>query len=88
MVTEAARWRRDVARPAMRWYADLDGVDAVMLGGSTARGDADRWSDVEIGVFWSRPPRPDERRAAPGEVRLIAADGRRLGTTTCTCRAG
>ena len=27
-----------------------------MVSGSTARGDADRWSDVEIGVFWSSRP--------------------------------
>lgn len=36
-----------------------------MLGGSTARGDADRWSDVEVGVFWSRPPTMAERLVAP-----------------------
>src|SRR5687768_13902242 len=46
-------------------YAGTPGVDAVMLGGSTARGDADRWSDVEVGVFWARPPTLAERLVAP-----------------------
>ena len=75
MVTDAARWRRQVVRPLLDWYAALDGVDAVMLGGSTARGDADRWSDVEVGVFWERPPTAAQRRAVPAEVRLLNVDG-------------
>jgi len=75
MVTDAARWRRQVVRPLLDWYAALDGVDAVMLGGSTARGDADRWSDVEVGVFWERPPTATQRRAVPAEVRLLNVDG-------------
>ena len=44
-------------------YAASAAVDAVMLSGSTARGDADRWSDTEVGVFWSRPPTAEERAA-------------------------
>lgn len=75
MVTEAARWRRQMVRPVLDWYAAVDGVDAVMLGGSTARGDADRWSDVEVGVFWRRPPTPDERLAVAADVRLVNVDG-------------
>ncbi|WP_410787182.1 hypothetical protein [Kribbella sp. C-35] len=77
MVTEAARWRRQMVRPVLDWYAAVEGVDAVMLGGSTARGDADRWSDVEVGVFWRRPPTPAERLAVAGaaDVRLVNVDG-------------
>ena len=77
MVTEAARWRRQMVRPVLGWYAAVEGVDAVMLGGSTARGDADRWSDVEVGVFWRRPPTPAERLAVAGaaDVRLVNVDG-------------
>ncbi|MGW6196549.1 hypothetical protein ACWF0M_10440 [Kribbella sp. NPDC055110] len=75
MVTEAARWRRQTVRPVLDWYAAVEGVDAVMLGGSTARGDADRWSDVEVGVFWFRPPTPDERLAVAADVRLVNVDG-------------
>lgn len=77
MVTDAARWRRRTVRPVLDWYAAVEGVDAVMLGGSTARGDADRWSDVEVGVFWRRPPTPAERLAVAGvaEVRVVNVDG-------------
>jgi hypothetical protein len=41
-----------------------------MLSGSTARGDADRWSDTEVGVFWSWPPTAEER----GAIVQVAAD--------------
>ena len=59
-------------RPVLDAYAGCAAVDAVMLSGSTARGDADRWSDTEVGVFWSRPPTADERAAAAEAAR--AAD--------------
>jgi hypothetical protein len=36
--------------------------------GSTAHGHADRYSDIEIGVFWNRAPTDDERRIAAGQV--------------------
>jgi hypothetical protein len=74
--TEASRWRRAAVRPVLDWYAGLQDVDAVMLGGSTARGDADRWSDVEVGVFWRRRPTTAERLAVPGaaEVQPVNAD--------------
>lgn len=35
-----------------------------MVAGSTSRGCADRYSDIEIAVFWSSPP-SDEERMAP-----------------------
>jgi hypothetical protein len=53
-------------------YAAAGGVDAVMVSGSTARGDADRWSDVEVGVFWGRPPTLSDRIAVAEAAR--AAD--------------
>lgn len=61
--------RRTTVAPVLAAYEQTDGVDAVMLGGSTARGDADRWSDIEVGVFWSRPPTPAERVAPAPAVR-------------------
>ena len=70
--TQAASWRRTAVRPVLDAYAGSGEVDAVMVSGSTARGDADRWSDVEVGVFWSRPPTAEERAAAAVIVR--AAD--------------
>lgn len=61
-------------------FAEADGVDAVMLSGSTARGDADRWSDVEVGVFWARRPTVDDRLAVADVAR--AADIRTVNEGT------
>jgi hypothetical protein len=41
-----------------------------LLGGSAARGHADRFSDLELGVVWRTPPTEDDRRGA-----IEAADG-------------
>ncbi|WP_432893068.1 hypothetical protein ACQPYH_19065 [Kribbella sp. CA-245084] len=68
-VTEAARWRREAVEPVLAAYAAASGVDAVMVSGSTARGDADRWSDVEVGVFWERQPTLAERKAVADVAR-------------------
>lgn len=64
--THAASWRQAAVRPVLDAYAASAAVDAVILSGSTARGDADRWSDTEVGVFWSRPPTIRERAAVAG----------------------
>ncbi len=48
--------RLDVAAEIARRYAASPAVAGVLCGGSVGRGHADRWSDLEIGVFWSRPP--------------------------------
>ncbi len=44
-------------------YAANDGVGAVLLAGSVARGLADGGSDIEIDVYWHHPPDEAERRA-------------------------
>lgn len=51
----------------------------MMLSGSTARGDADRWSDVEVGVFWSRRPTAEDRESVArpaqfAELRVVTSD--------------
>jgi hypothetical protein len=61
-VSAGSRWRRVAAAPLLAAYAAAVEVDAVILSGSVARGHADRWSDVEIGVFWAVPPSEDRRR--------------------------
>ncbi len=58
-------------QPVLEAYAASAVVDAVMLSGSTARGDADRWSDTEVGVFWSRPPTARERAAVAEAARAV-----------------
>jgi predicted nucleotidyltransferase len=57
-------WRRDFARRIAVAYSEDPNVDSVIVSGSTARGHADRYSDIELGVFWSRPPSEDDRRLA------------------------
>jgi hypothetical protein len=60
----ASAWRDGLVRPLLAAYAATPEVAAVALSGSAARRTADRWSDVEIMVFWSRPPGEAERREA------------------------
>ena len=57
-------------------YAGDAAVTTVLCGGSTGRGHADRWSDLEIGVFWSRPP--DDQRRLRVITELGGADPRRF----------
>ena len=59
-----SRWRRALAERYAAAYRDLPGVRAVLLTGSVARGLADRYSDVELMVFWSEPPAAPPRRKA------------------------
>ena len=53
-----------LARSLVRMYSDQPEVRAVIAGGSVARGYADKYSDVEIGVFWETPPSDAVRRDA------------------------
>ena len=64
-------WRQDVARSIAPQYAAIPQVAAVILGGSAARGHADQFSDIELGVFWSTPPTDVQRRAV---VNALGAD--------------
>ena len=61
MLNTASSWRLDLARRLASAYTANPHVQAVILGGSAARGYADRYSDVELGVFWSEPPTHKER---------------------------
>lgn len=57
----ASQWRFEIVQKVAQFYAQNPHVAAVMIGGSTARGHADRFSDVELGVFWHQPPTEIER---------------------------
>jgi hypothetical protein len=72
--TDAARGGRLLAGRLAPLYAGNPKVRAVLLGGSVARGCADDYSDLELGVFWGGPPTEEERR----EV-IEAAGGRLFG---------
>lgn len=50
------RRRLDVAGAIAPIYATDRDVAAVIVGGSVARGTADRFSDLELGIFWSTAP--------------------------------
>lgn len=58
----ASRWRHTFAEKIAPIYAANPHVAAVCVSGSTARGHADRYSDIELGVFWHRPPTDAERQ--------------------------
>ncbi len=68
----ASQWRQALVRQFVPVYADNPNVAAMLLGGSTARGHADRFSDIELGVFWHHAPSARERQAAaeriPGDL--------------------
>ncbi|QBD83133.1 DUF4037 domain-containing protein [Ktedonosporobacter rubrisoli] len=59
----ASQWRADIASSIAPLIARNPHVGAIMIGGSTSRDRADSFSDIEIGVFWSRSPREEERLA-------------------------
>ncbi len=61
---DAVEYRRAIAQRAAERYATNPAVAAVLLAGSVARGLADDCSDIELDVYWHRPPTEDERRAA------------------------
>jgi hypothetical protein len=63
-MNEASRWRFALAERVGRAYAADPKARVVMIAGSTGRGTADRYSDIEIDVYWSEPPTEDERQAA------------------------
>ncbi len=56
--------RKNLAMQIGSVFAYNPSVDAILLGGSTASGRADRYSDIEVGVFWRKDPSDEERRTA------------------------
>ncbi|WP_018350138.1 nucleotidyltransferase domain-containing protein [Longispora albida] len=67
-MTGHSSWRRRIAETFALRYTGLPQVVAVLLAGSVARGLADRWSDIELMVFWASAPDDALRRelAGPG----------------------
>ena len=76
MVDEVAR-RVAIARRAVTAWTAIPGVAAALVAGSVARGRADAMSDIELDVYWRRPPTPADRRAggeAAGFARVYAEE--------------
>ena len=55
-MNEASRWRLDLAQQIAPLYETSSGAQAVIVGGSVSRNCADRYSDIELGIFWTTPP--------------------------------
>jgi len=62
-MNDASKWRLELVSPVAALYANNPKAAAVIVGGSTARGHADKFSDVEIGVFWHEPPTDGDRQS-------------------------
>ncbi len=69
MDTYHTAWRLDVARRLAAHISAFPGVQAIVVGGSVARGYADAYSDLEMPIFWESLPGDDTRHA------LVAALG-------------
>lgn len=63
-MNEASQWRFALAQQLAKAYAANPKAQVVLAAGSTGRGSADLFSDLEIDVYWSAPPTGAERRAA------------------------
>lgn len=63
-MNQASRWRFALAERVGRAYAANPKARVVMVAGSTGRGTADRYSDLELDIYWSEPPSDGERRTA------------------------
>ena len=57
-------WRLALARRIASAYAADSNARVVMIAGSTGRGTADPWSDIEVDVYYQEPPTEAARRAA------------------------
>jgi hypothetical protein len=62
IVNEACVWRYALAQRIALYYRANPKVRAVAVTGSVARGYADRFSDIDLLVFWAAPPTVRERR--------------------------
>jgi hypothetical protein len=75
---EAANWRFELAERIGSSYARDPNAAVVMVAGSVGRGSADRYSDIEIDVYYERPPTEAERvnavRGAGGTLVALGED--------------
>jgi hypothetical protein len=60
-MTSASQWRLSLARALAQQYATLPQVTAAFVGGSTARQQADRYSDLEVCCVWTTAPLEQDR---------------------------
>jgi hypothetical protein len=63
-MNDASRWRFALAERIAASYARNPKVVAIQVAGSVGRGTADRYSDIEIDVYYADPPTVEDRWAA------------------------
>jgi predicted nucleotidyltransferase len=63
-MNQANAWRLALAQKIGAVYAENPKVSVIVLAGSTARNMADRYSDIEIDLFWAEPPTDQDRKSA------------------------
>jgi hypothetical protein len=63
-MNEATQWRFALAKKIAASYARNPNTQVVMIAGSVGRGCADRYSDIEVDVYYTEPPTEAERIAA------------------------
>lgn len=59
----ATTWRLALAQKIAASYAQNPNARVVMIAGSVGRGTADRYSDIEVDVYYEKPPTEAERIA-------------------------
>ena len=62
-MNEVSLWRQALAQQIAEYYMANPKVMAVIVEGSVALGCADRFSDIDLVVFWSESPKAKARRA-------------------------
>jgi hypothetical protein len=74
-MNEASRWRLELARRIAPGYSDNPKVSVVVVAGSVGRSTADRFSDIEIDVYWHEPATDEDRKRpierANGEIKIF-----------------
>jgi hypothetical protein len=61
-------WRLEVAKQIAERLQGREGLRAIVVGGSVARGYADLYSDLEMPLFWDDPPSDEVRKAIVADL--------------------
>jgi hypothetical protein len=61
-MNKASTWRLDLAQRIAPGYSQNRKAAVVVVAGSVGRGKADRFSDIEIDVYWHEPPTDEDRQ--------------------------
>jgi len=69
MTNPHTQWRLDIARQLAEQIRAFPGVQAIVVGGSVARGYADAYSDLELPIFWDDLPTDVTRLALVAALR-------------------